>query len=119
MLGRVLVTRHAVTVPQVDVDVVPGVPRLTPAHQTLPLGRGQLGVPVLRQVVLVAQFVRHHDVTLNVAPVSEHDVTQPTLELKTVQGVLVLSIGRSPGYGPGLHRGVKLGNDKLPGMRVE
>merc|ERR1711911_503722 len=86
-----------------DVDVVPGVPRLTPAHQTLPLGRGQLGVPVLSQVVLVAQLVRHHDVTLDVAPVSEDDVTQPTLELTPVPGVLVLAIVHGPGYSPGLN----------------
>ena len=119
MLRRVLVTRHAVTVLEVDVDVVPGVPGLTPAHQTLPLSCGQLGVPVLSQVVLVTQLVRHHDVTLDVAPVGEDDVTQPTLELTPVPGILVLAIVHGPGYGPGINRAIKLGNDKLSRMRVE
>ena len=43
VLSGILVAGDTVAIPQVDVDVVPGVPGLAAAHLAHPLGGGHLG----------------------------------------------------------------------------
>ena len=69
LLVCILITRETVAVPQVDVDVVPGVPGLTATHQTLPLGSWDLRVSVLPNIFLVVHLVTCDHVTFNIASV--------------------------------------------------
>ena len=96
ILSSILITCHIVTISEVDVDIVPGMPCLTTTHDTLPLGCGQLWVSILGNVVLVTQFVTHHYVALDIPSVSVDHLTESALKLTSVPGILNVDIrGRS------------------------
>ena len=90
VLSCILIAGDAVTISEVNVDVVPSMSRPAAADCADPLGRRHLRVPATGNVILVGEVVSGDNVALDVSSVSEGCSAQGALELATIpHGVFV------------------------------